>query len=126
MSRFTQLDVDRLNAKAALGRLKNEKNTPPKTGLSDAQHSEPAVELAGGGEGETQGGRCPLVRFTLRRKAILDVDAKYASVKHILDGIVATGIVAGDKEGQITLEVIQQKVAKGEKEVTEIEVFYFD
>lgn len=61
-------------------------------------------------------------RFTLKRKSLLDIDAKYASVKDLLDCLVIAGIVCGDKEGQITLEVNQFKVAKGEIETTKIEV----
>lgn len=61
-------------------------------------------------------------RFTLRRKSLLDIDAKYASVKDLLDCLVIAGIICGDKEGQITLEVNQFKVQKGEIETTKIEV----
>ena len=50
------------------------------------------------------------------------MDAKYASVKDLLDCLVIAGIICGDKEGQITLEVNQFKVEKGEIETTKIEV----
>lgn len=98
-------------------------NLSAAAGLRSTEHGEPAVALAAGGEGEAQGGGCPVVRFEIRRKKLLDVDAKYAAVKFLLDGIVATGTVAGDKEGQITLEVNQRKAAKGEAEFTEITIF---
>ena len=92
-------------------------------GLHPAEHSQPAVALAQGRQGKAPRRGCPVVRFEISRHRLLDVDAKYAAVKHLLDGIVATGIVAGDKEGQIELEVIQQKASKNEAETTVIKVF---
>ena len=81
-----------------------------------------AIPLAARGKGEAQGGGCPIVSFAMRRERLLDVDAKYAAVKHLLDGVVATGIVAGDKEGQISLEVTQTKCLKGETEITVVTI----
>ena len=91
--------------------------------LPDAKQCERSQALAADCEGEAQGTGLPLVRFTLARKKLLDVDAKYASVKDLLDGLAYAGIIHGDKEGQINLEVEQRKVAKGEAETTTIEVF---
>lgn len=97
-------------------------NLDDDTGLRSAQHRQSAASLASDSEGKTQGRGLLLVRFTVSRKRLLDVDAKYAAVKHLLDCVVAAGIVAGDKEGQITLEVVQQKIKKGESESTVVEV----
>lgn len=88
-------------------------------------HTEPCERtppLAGSERGEASGAGCPLVRFTLRRVKLLDVDAKYASVKDLLDGLAHAGIIHGDKEGQIRLEVEQVRVGHYEEETTVIEV----
>ncbi len=73
---------------------------------------------------ETQSTGCPLVRFTLRRVRLLDVDAKYASVKDLLDGLQYAGLIRGDKEGEVRLEVVQEKVKKFCEESTLIEIEY--
>ena len=75
-------------------------------------------------EGEAPRSGCPLVRFTLCRVSLLDVDAKWGSVKDLLDGLQYSCLVCGDKEGQIRLEVIQQKVHHFAEERTEIEIHY--
>jgi hypothetical protein len=74
--------------------------------------------------GEAPGAGCPRVRFTLRRCKLLDVDAKYASVKDLLDSLTYAGLIPGDKEGQIHLEVIQFKADTYSDEATEIEIKY--
>jgi hypothetical protein len=72
--------------------------------------------------GEAQGSSCVPVCFTLYRIRLLDVDAKYSSVKDLLDCLVNSGFLAGDKEGQVTLEVRQVKVKTRAGERTEIEI----
>ena len=72
---------------------------------------------------EAPGAGCLHVRFTLRRRKLLDVDAKYASVKDVLDCLWRAKVVRGDREGEITLEVNQLKAAKGEAECTIVEVY---
>jgi len=91
--------------------------------VSDTKQCERAKTLASDCKGEAQGARPLHCRFTLRRKSLLDVDAKYSSVKDLLDCLTFSGVIRGDKEGQITLEVNQEKVNKGEPETTSIEVF---
>lgn len=96
---------------------------PSRAALPDAKQRERKETLAGGDEGEAP---CPglrHVRFTLVRKRLLDVDAKYASTKDILDFLATCGVIRGDKEGEITLEVNQRRIIKGESENTVIEVF---
>jgi hypothetical protein len=80
--------------------------------------------LAGSGEGEARGSGCPVVRFTLRRVQLLDVDAKYASVKDLLDGLRFSGLIRGDKEGEVDLQVHQEKVPHYAEESTTIEIDY--
>ena len=91
--------------------------------VSDAKQCQCPQTLASDSKGEAQGARPLHCRFTLRRKQLLDVDAKYSSVKDLLDCLTFSGVIRGDKEGQITLEVNQEKVNKGEPETTTIEVF---
>ena len=90
--------------------------------VSDTKQCEHAKTLASDCEGEAQSARLLHCRFTLRRKQLLDVDAKYSSVKDLLDCLTFSGVIRGDKEGQITLEVNQEKVKRGEIEATTIEV----
>ncbi len=93
---------------------------------SPIQPTKPAKQkapLASNHEGETQGTGCPLVSFTLRRVRLLDVDAKYGVIKDLLDGLCYAGIIYGDKEGQISLEVRQEKVGSFKEENTLIEIF---
>lgn len=90
--------------------------------LPDTEPCQCPTPLASDCGGETQGAGQPHVCFTLRRKQLLDVDAKYASIKDLLDGLAIARIIRGDKEGQITLEVKQEKTRKGEQEQTIIEI----
>jgi hypothetical protein len=91
--------------------------------LPDTKQLERKETLARSDEGEAQSAELLHCRFTLSRKKLLDVDAKYASVKDLLDCLWRAKVIRGDREGEITLEVIQRKVKKGEKESTVIEVF---
>jgi hypothetical protein len=75
-------------------------------------------------EGEAQSAGRPHVCFTLCRVRLLDVDAKYGSVKDLLDGCAYAGLVVGDREDQITLEVRQEKVSHYEDEKTVIQITY--
>jgi hypothetical protein len=91
--------------------------------VPDPEPCQRTVELAGDSPGKAPRPVCPLVRFTLRRVKLLDVDAKFASVKDLLDGLAHAGIVAGDQEGQVRLEVEQEKVRSYQEERTIIELF---
>jgi len=71
---------------------------------------------------EAQGTECPVVRFTLRRVQLLDVDAKYASIKDLLDGLRHAGLIRGDKEGEVDLKVEQERVDSYTLEETLIEI----
>jgi hypothetical protein len=99
------------------------RNLSPDCAVPDTQQREWPEGLARCDAGETQSASCLRVRFTLHRVKPLDVDAKYASVKDLLDCLANAGIVAGDKEGQISLEVEQKKVRSFKEERTVIEVF---
>jgi hypothetical protein len=91
--------------------------------IQDTEQRERTEALARDNEGKTSSAGLRHCRFTLYRKKLLDVDAKYASVKDLLDCLAIAGIIRGDKEGEITLEVLQQKRAQCEAEKTIIEVF---
>ena len=101
----------------------NERNNlQTDAGISHPEQRQRPQPLAGSDAGKASGPGLLHCRFTLRRKKLLDVDAKYASVKDLLDCLARCGIIRGDREGEITLEVIQQKIAKSETEQTIIEV----
>lgn len=64
------------------------------------------------------------MRFTLRKCRLFDVDAKFTAIKDLLDGLQYAGLIRGDKEGEITLEVVQEKVAHRAQEETLIRIEY--
>jgi hypothetical protein len=97
-------------------------NLSPDAALPDAEPCERKKALATDRERETQGAGLLHCCFTLARKKLLDVDAKFASTKDLLDCLTIAGVIRGDKEGQITLQVEQRKIQKGETEHTIIEV----
>lgn len=101
---------------------KRRNRVPNSPAVPDTKQRQRPEALAVSDEGKAPGPGLPHCRFTLRRKSLLDIDAKYASIKDLLDCLVIAGIICGDKEGQITLEVNQFKVQKGEIETTKIEV----
>jgi hypothetical protein len=96
----------------------------PDPQLPNAVHGQQAPALAGDHAREAPSTRCPIVRYTLFRVRLLDVDAKFASVKDTLDGLRYAGLIRGDKEGEITLEVEQTKVKTFKEERTLIEIVY--
>jgi len=95
---------------------------PPQIPHTEPEQQPPA--LAGAGGGEAQGARRPHVCFTLRRVRLLDVDAKYASLKSLLDALATCGAIPGDREDQITLDCRQEKVRHFKEEETIIQVTY--
>ena len=90
--------------------------------VSNAKQPERQTPLESNNAREAQSPRCVPVRFTLYRRILLDVDAKYSSVKDLLDCLVNAGFLAGDKEGQVDLKVEQVKVKTKAEERTEVEV----
>lgn len=94
----------------------------PDPQLPDAEPKEQARALDKNHEGEAPSAGRPLVRFTLRRVRLLDADAKYGSIKDLLDGLQFAGLVRGDKEEEIILEVRQEKVGSFKEEKTVIEI----
>jgi len=98
----------------------------PAPRLSLPEPVQPAPALAQQSQGEAPRTGCPLVRITHRRVRLFDVDGKYAAVKDVLDGCVYAGLLCGDKEGQIDLEVRQEKVSTFKAEETLIEIVYPD
>ena len=121
--RLTYADVERLNAKVLAGRIiksgQKKSHFQDRIAISDTKQSECEKTLEVGGRGEAQGSRLLHVCFTLHREQLLDVDAKYSSTKDLLDFLATCGIIPGDREDQITLEVNQIK-SKDEKTVIEI------
>jgi hypothetical protein len=112
--------VNQHNARVLAGKIKHEERVQNPAPVPHAKQCERPEALAWCHEGEAQGAGLLHCRFTLYRKKFLDVDAKYASVKDLLDCLTIIRIIRGDKEGQISLEVNQ---VKAKFEETEIEVF---
>ncbi len=94
--------------------------------IPHAEQLEQAPALGSEGEREASGARRPLIGFTLYRVKLLDWEAKYSSVKDLLDGCVAAGLLDGDREDQIDPKsfVIQKKVDHYAHECTVIELTF--
>ena len=94
------------------------------TRLPDAQPAQQAGALVGDDAREAPRSGRPCVVFTLHRVQLLDTDAKHGSCKDLLDGLAYAGLIPGDREDQITLDVRQEKVAGYKEEKTVIEITY--
>ena len=103
-------------------RKKGKHETNHQRKIQDSEQCEQKAALGSGSEGEASCPRRPLVGFTLFRVKLLDWEAKYSSVKDLLDGLRYAGLIRGDKEGEIRLDVRQEKVRTRKEETTEIEV----
>ena len=90
--------------------------------VSHSKSQQRPEKLVRGGEGETQGAGRTALRFTLRRVRLLDPCAKYGSCKALIDGLRYAGIIYNDREEDITLEVVQEKIAHFKDEETLIEI----
>jgi hypothetical protein len=73
-------------------------------------------------QGEAEGIRRIVVRFTGYRVRPLDPDNFAGSVKDLLDGLRHAGIIPGDEHWRIKLETEQVKVSHYKEEKTVIEV----
>ncbi len=69
--------------------------------IPNSEQCEQTPALGSEGEGKASGARRPLIGFTLYRVKLLDWEAKYSSVKDLLDGCVTAGLLDGDREDQI-------------------------
>lgn len=98
------------------------KNIPNPKRLQDAKQCEQPKALEGDSKREAQFTGRAHVCFTLRRVNLLDVDAKYCSVKDLLDGCRYAGLIRGDTENDITLEVKQERVKHYKDEEVQIEI----
>jgi hypothetical protein len=92
--------------------------------IPNAESKQRARPLEQSDEGKASGTGRPRVCFSLLRTRLLDTDAKYGSVKDVLDGLAYAGLIPGDREDQITLEVQQVKVAHRKDESTVIQITY--
>ena len=123
MKRRISSAINAENCSATVRRLNphlfpNENRT--RLALPNAEPAKPATALDGYGEGEASFTGCPVVSITLFRVSLLDVDAKWGSVKDVLDGLQYAGLIHGDREEEIRLEVTQKKVAHFKEEETVI------
>ncbi len=92
--------------------------------IQDSEQREQAAALGSKSEGKAPSASRPLIGFTLYRVRLLDWEAKYSSVKDLLDGCVAAGLLDGDREDQIDPRsfVRQEKVKSYSEERTLIEI----
>ena len=97
-----------------------EDRTPSK--IQNAQPLKLPVKLESGSDRKAPCSGRPHVSFLLRRVKLLDVDAKWGSVKNLLDGLAIAQTIPGDREDQITLEVTQEMVPHYADEETIIEI----
>lgn len=104
---------------------KNENDDHDQHPLRASEHQQAKVgALDEGTQGKPDRKDRAHVRFTIRRRRLLDPDNAYASIKDLLDGIRDAGLILDDSEERITLEVNQEKAGKGEDERTRIEIDY--
>jgi hypothetical protein len=116
MPRWTQADLD------AYERRRKANENRPAVKVPDSEPAKQAAALDGDGERKAPVTGRPRVRFVLCRVRLLDVDAKYGSVKDLLDGLATAGLIPGDREDQVSIEVHQFKVRHYEDEETLIEI----
>ncbi len=92
--------------------------------IPNAEQREQAPTLGSESEGKASGAKRPVVGFTLFRVKLLDWEARYSSVKDLLDGLRHAGLISGDREDQIDPKsfVIQKKVSHYSDEKTLIEI----
>lgn len=114
--------MERMSAAEFVKRYGGQATSRP--AVQDAKPKKPAQALARRSEGEASRTELPLVRFTLRRVRLLDVDAEGGSCKDLLDGLQYAGLIHGDRKDQIRFQVDQQKVAHFYEEETIIEIEY--
>lgn len=66
----------------------------------------------------------PMVRIRMRRCWVLDRDNAWGAIKSLLDGLQKAGLIPGDREDDIELEVSQEKVNHRYQQGTTIEINY--
>lgn len=118
---MNEQDLNSLSRKFPISESTRRRNQD-RSEVSNPKQRELPAQLGSDNAGETQSTGCVPVCFTLYRVRLLDVDAKYASIKDLLDCVAGAGLVAGDKEGQVDLQVRQVKVRTKAEERTEITV----
>lgn len=84
----------------------------------------PVQTLEGGAQRKKESSRRPHVRIIRVSTRLLDKDNLYGSVKPLLDQLCASGLIPGDREDQIELDVTQQKVKHRTETGTQIEITY--
>jgi hypothetical protein len=100
--------------------LKHENHPHRKLSTSKPAQQPPALGEIG--SGEASGAGRPVVSFRMRRVRLLDRDGKFAAVKNLCDGLQYAGLIRGDREDQIDLQVTQERVIHFFEENTEIEI----
>ncbi len=124
LSATTTVSSNKNSVQPILKRKKAKHETDHQREIQDSEQREQTPALGSEGKREASGAKCPLIGFTLYRVKLLDWEAKYSSVKDLLDGCVASGLLDGDREDQIDPKsfVIQKKVSHYSEERTEITI----
>ncbi len=94
--------------------------------IPDSEQREQTSALDSEDEREAPRPKRPIVGFTLCRVRLLDWEAKWSSIKDLLDGLQKSGLISGDREDQIDPRsfVVQEKVAHYSEERTVIEITF--
>jgi hypothetical protein len=94
-------------------------------GLQSAQPKHvPADALDQPTKGGHQGSGRVVVRITLCRVRVTDLDNAYGGLKPLIDALVLCELIDDDDPASIRLEVSQQKVGRLADQKTKIELIY--
>jgi len=74
--------------------------------------------------GKTEGHARPLVRIIMHRVRLLDKENAYGATKALTDCLCKVGLLPGDAENQIDLQVTQEKVPHRVEQRTEVTITY--
>jgi hypothetical protein len=66
----------------------------------------------------------PLVSIILHRCRLLDKENAYGATKILTDCLCQVGLISGDSEAEIDLQVTQEKVAHRNDQRTEVRIIY--
>ena len=113
--RWTQQEYDAYLARRCQARTKVSPAEPERG-------ETPALDQTTSGATESSGR--VTIRFVFRRLRLLDRDNAHAGAKDLLDGLRYAGLISGDSEKEISLQVEQEKVAHISDQGTVIEIIW--
>ncbi len=109
-----------------MGLLKYADRTPALVTRLLATEPKPITRgsLGTGPKGAGQGQNRPVVRIVRCARHLLDPDNLTASVKFLVDRLCEAGLIAGDTEADIELQVSQLEVTQTKEVGTSVRIFY--